>query len=220
MTTSSARVPAYVSQFESPDLIAGIIDGTVSAEDDPRWARSGARDPQEYAFWAWRSCGVACLRSILIEHTGGSPAPVLLAREVLAAGGYVPHADGLRGLIYRPFVDYLRTRWGIAAAVRTDYAVEELVDDLHRGAWVMASVHSSIRHAPAPPPGRGGHLVLAYAATETHVVFHDPGAPTARTREAVRLPVAVFDRYFARRGVVVAPRPASSPDAKNRPAVS
>ncbi|AJR18658.1 hypothetical protein KR76_20965 [Pimelobacter simplex] len=212
-------MPAYVSQFESPDLIAGIIDGTVSAEDDPHWARSGARDPQEYAFWAWRSCGVACLRSLLIERTGHSPAPVVLARELLAAGGYVPHAGGLRGLVYRPFVNYLRTRWDIAAEVRTDYTVTALADDLRRGAWVIASVHSTIRNAPAPPPERGGHLVLAYAATDTHLEFHDPGAPTARTREAVRLPIDVFDGYFARRGVVVPPA-ASSPGAKNRPGAS
>lgn len=214
VTGSPARPPSYVAQFESPDLVAGIIDGTARPEDDPRWARSGARDREEYAFWAGRSCGIACLRSILLDRVGGSPAPVALARELLAAGGYVVHEDGVRGLVYGPFVDYLRTRWAIAAHVRDGYPAPDLAADLRAGAWVIASVHSSIRDAPAPPPARGGHLVLAYAAPGAHVVFHDPAGPTAERRAAVRLPIEVFDHYYARRGIVVPPP--SSPDAKIR----
>jgi hypothetical protein len=121
MSRSAGRTPAYVAQIESVELIAAIIEGTITAEDDPLRARSGAQDRREYAFWAWRSCGVACLRSVLLHRLGRAPAAV----------------------------------------------------------------------------------VLAYAADETHVVFHNPSGHTPRLRRAVRLPIATFGSYDAERGIVI-----------------
>lgn len=203
---TSRRRPPYYSQFESPRLISGILRGELAAADDPLWQRSGASDRDEYDFWAWRSCGVACLRSILELYLGVRPAAVPLAKALLDAGAYRPRPDGgLDGLIYAPFAAYLSTAWGLRAEVRTRYPMDELRADVEAGCLVMASVNSSIRMAPAPPPVTGGHLVLVYAAAPDWVEFHNPSGHTATTQSRVRLPGEVFGRYFAMRGIAVYP---------------
>ncbi|MHA4878915.1 hypothetical protein, partial [Enterococcus faecium] len=61
----------------------------------------------------------------------------------------------------------------------------------------------AIRDAPAPPPTRGGHLVLAFAAGPSTITFHNPSGSTEHTRRAVSLPVDTFAGYFAGRGVLI-----------------
>lgn len=198
--------PPYYSQFETSHLIADILTGDVAATEDPLWARSGAVDRHEYEFWAWRSCGVACLRSILHFYLGDSPPAVPLAMALLEAGGYTLRPDGgLDGLIYAPFVDYLSAAWGIAGEVRRKYPMDALAAELEAGRLVIASVNSSIRDAPAPPPVKGGHLVLVYAAGPGWVEFHNPSGHTAATQRQVRLHRDVFESYFGMRGIAVQP---------------
>lgn len=59
------RPVPYYAQWESAALVPDIIGGTLSAADDPLWQRSGAASREEYAFWSWRLCGMACLRMAL-----------------------------------------------------------------------------------------------------------------------------------------------------------
>ncbi|NUK27782.1 hypothetical protein HRW08_35180, partial [Streptomyces lunaelactis] len=67
-STTTHRVP-YYSQWESADLVPEFITGARSAADDPLWQKSGADSREEYAFWAPRMCGMACLRMAL-DHWG------------------------------------------------------------------------------------------------------------------------------------------------------
>ncbi|MFB7337106.1 hypothetical protein ACFC00_36695 [Streptomyces adustus] len=46
-------------------MIPEFITGRLDAVDDPLWQKSDAESSQEYAFWAPRMCGVACLRMAL-----------------------------------------------------------------------------------------------------------------------------------------------------------
>jgi hypothetical protein len=67
---------------------------------------------------------------------------------------------------------------------------------------VLASVSAEIRDLPIVPARRGGHLVLVVDASRDRgrVRFLDPsGEP-----DAVWLERAVFERYFAGRGIAVA----------------
>lgn len=199
-----ATPPPYFAQWESRDLVGGFVTGARRAEDDPLWARSGAPDQNEYARWAAHSCGMACLKMLLAARDGIERPTYALAQENLAAGGYQITPDGdIKGLIYRPFVDYLRAAHGIAAEVRADLSIDALADAVAQGAWVIASVHPSIRHPDAPPPHKGGHLVLIHAATQTGLRFHNPSGFAPETQENVELPRATFDRFYAERGVVV-----------------
>jgi hypothetical protein len=54
----------YHSQFASPELVGPVVFGNMDAQDDPRWADSGASTKVEYGRWAWNLCGMACLKSI------------------------------------------------------------------------------------------------------------------------------------------------------------
>jgi hypothetical protein len=141
-------VPCY-AQWESTDLVPGIVSGTVSAADDPLWQKSGADSPAEYAFWSWRLCGMACLRMALDHWRGTVPPAVSLARECVEAGAYVRHADRVDGLIYAPFAAYAEHRWGLSARSCPRLPAGELPEHLAAGRLAMRSVHPSVRSGGA-----------------------------------------------------------------------
>jgi len=78
----------------STDLVEGIITGAISAKEDPRWQESGAGSLDEYEFWSWRCCGMACLNMVLDHWMGFTQPTVTLAKECMTAGGYIPKGDG------------------------------------------------------------------------------------------------------------------------------
>lgn len=194
----------YHSQWESAALVPEFITGTRSAADDPLWQKSGADTPQEYAFWAPRMCGVACLRMAL-EHFGHPvPPSIPLVRELLEAGAYVREGDSVKGLIYRPFADHLTDRWGIPATPAADLPVSEITRHLTAGRLLLISVHKTIRHAEVPePPSRGGHLVLAVGASEEHLLIHNPSGLPGVSQEYAPVPWERLERFYADRGVVL-----------------
>lgn len=198
--------PPCYTQWESRELVGGIIAGEVDPRRDPRWSESGARDADDYARWADHVCGMACLR-MLLAWRGIAPPPTLdLARRIAARGGYVQTPEGgIRGLIYAPAVDYLRDAHGIDARVVLDVTARDVAGLLAPGAAFIASVHPWIRRPESEPPSRGGHLVLVFGVAEDGALrFHNPSGDRAETQEDVRLLPAAFDRFFAGRGILVA----------------
>ncbi|GAA2142298.1 C39 family peptidase [Kitasatospora kazusensis] len=208
MSTSESvihQVP-YYAQWESPELVPDILAGTSLAADDPFWERSGAADPEEYEYWSWRLCGVACLRMALDFWWGLAPPAVRLAEECLAAGAYVRHPDGrLDGLIHAPFAAYVRRRWGLPAEARSPLTPEELPGLLAAGRLVVLSVHPSIRTLDPDPPRQGGHLVLAVGATEQELLIHNPSGFPDGSQRFARVPWDDLPRFFAGRGIVLGP---------------
>lgn len=199
MTCPSCLLPAH-TQFATPELVGRIVEGGLDPAEDPGWARSGAGSPAEYARWAGHLCGMTCLRMAL-----GTEAPSLFALRdgALTYGAYTEDSEGdIRGLIYAPFAEYAREAHGLDATVHRHLAAEEIPGLLDEGRTVMASVHYGIRHPERPAPGRGGHLVLLTSRTAdgNGVHFHNPSGTTAGTR-AADLPLPVFERFFAGRGV-------------------
>ncbi|MET8560279.1 C39 family peptidase [Streptomyces flaveolus] len=193
----------YHSQWESADLVPGLLAGQVKAEEDPLWQRSGATSQQEYAFWSWRICGMACLRMALDYWGLPSAGLVSLGREFLETGAYVHRGNGLDGLIYAPFAHHAAQRWGIKAQVRTDLTAEELPALLGEGKLVMLSVHPSIRTPEVIPPDRGGHLVLAVGCTPGHLQIHNPSGLPGISQRFAEVPWPALSQFFARRGVVL-----------------
>ncbi|MEV7420210.1 C39 family peptidase [Streptomyces sp. NPDC089919] len=193
----------YHAQWESAELVPELLAGRLAAEDDPLWERSGAATPEEYAFWSWRVCGMACLRMAL--EYWGLPADglVSMGKEFLDAGAYVRRADGLDGLIYAPFAEHVARRWGIGAEVRPELDPEELPDLLAAGRLVMLSVHPSIREPQTRPASRGGHLVLAVGCTAGHLQIHNPSGMPGVSQRFAEVPWPALPKFFARRGVVL-----------------
>jgi len=204
MPLSTGVVP-YFSQWETPEMTSAVLaEGSAALLRDPLWWQSGAETIEEYARWAVNVCGMACLKMILAAR--GDLHPTLaLARGCAAYGGYVVNEldASIKGLIYAPFVIYVRERFGLTAEVITGVATENIPDMLAERRFFMASVNSNIRCPERMPPSKGGHLVLVTAASAETVRFHNPSGHDAASRADVALPLAVFDRFFANRGIAI-----------------
>lgn len=195
-------VPVF-TQYQSADLIGAIAYEGADPAGDPLWYCSGAESPAEYGYWSRRSCGMACLQMVL--HHRGEDVPPLqhLMREGISRGAYVPRPDGtVRGMLYAPFVDYVREVHGLDGAVRPELSLAEMSRELELGRMLLASVHKEIRRPHLPPPGRGGHLVLVIGRDSEGIHFRNPSGHTREARYGV-LPETVFGSFFGGRGVAL-----------------
>ncbi|RWD59988.1 MAG: hypothetical protein EOS36_22870 [Mesorhizobium sp.] len=195
----SREVP-YFSQWESPGMTLPLLaEGPSALHRDPLWRKSGAETVEDYARWAVNVCGMACLKMILAAR--GEIHPTLeLARACAAYGGYVVNeVDGsIKGLIYEPFVRFVRDHFGLPAETMTNVEMAMVPGLFSRWRYFIASVHPGIRW-----PSKGGHLVLVTAASPGEIRFHNPSGHDRQSQANVTLPLASFDRFFARRGVAV-----------------
>jgi hypothetical protein len=203
--SSALDVPdvPYFAQWESADLVPSILAGEVHAREDPLWARSGAASPEEYEFWSWKACGVACLRMMLKWWTEDTPAALPLVRECCDAGAYVVSSESVKGLIYAPFCGYLRDRWNLDARIVTGIALPEVSGLISAGQFAILSVHPSVRDAVQQPPERGGHLVLAVGGGPNRLILHNPSGLPNRSQQFASYDFDTLSRYFAGRGMII-----------------
>jgi hypothetical protein len=201
----AATTVPYFSQWETADMTLEVVaEGAAALLRDPLWQASGADDVGDYARWAVNLCGMACLKMLLAARTGKIHPIVSLARQCETYGGYVTGPDGsIKGLIYAPFVPFVKERFGLDARIVTGIVAGDVEAILDTAGFLIASVHHSIRWPDREPPSRGGHLVLVTAAGGGMIRFHNPSGHDEAARENVDLPVADFDRFFAGRGIVV-----------------
>jgi hypothetical protein len=194
----------YYCQYESPELVGRIADGSLPAAADPRWAASGARTPAEYEFWSRKVCGLACLKMILAARRQPVLPTMSLVHQALAAGAYVPDGDRVRGLIYQPFAEWVARDYGIDVLVVPGLPAADLCAHVRSGAQVIASVHPWIRWPDRSPRARGGHLVLVTGAADGTLRLHNPSGLPGVSQQDAMVTVADFARFFAGRGMVVA----------------
>ncbi|MCX5202788.1 C39 family peptidase [Streptomyces sp. NBC_00237] len=214
-TSSTTALPGtvvhpvpYFSQWASPELAEAIVTRRLPATEDPLWRAYGARSPQEYDWWSWRLCGMACLRMTLAHWNLPVPTAMELAAACVEAGAYVRRADGgLDGLIYAPFARHAEASWPLTAESRPGLPVEEIRQLLAQGRLLMLSVHPSVRELPpTDPPRRGGHLVLAVGYDAEALLVHNPSGFHGRSQEFARIPWSELHRFYAGRGVVLGGR--------------
>ena len=193
----------YHSQWMSADLVPEFIAGARSAEDDPLWPKSGADTPDEYAFWAPRMCGVACLRMALEYWERPVSPPVPLVRDLVDAGAYVREGDRVKGLIYQPFADYVTGRWGLRVQAEPELPAARVRDFLTGGGLAMLSVHKTIRTLDPVPPSKGGHLVLAVGCDAETLLIHNPSGLPGTSQEFAPVRWNALGRFYAGRGVTL-----------------
>ncbi|MBB2714973.1 UNVERIFIED_ORG: hypothetical protein GGD48_000182 [Rhizobium etli] len=195
----------YFSQWETPGMTLPVLaEGWQALLSDPLWRQSGAGTVEEYARWAVNVCGMACLKMILAAR--GEIHPTLeLARVCTAYGGYVVNEidASIKGLIYAPFVSFAAEHFGLGAETMTGVETSAIPDLLSKRRFFIGSVHSAIRWPQRKPPSKGGHLVLVTAASQQTIRFHNPSGHDKASQADVTLPLAVFDRFFANRGISV-----------------
>jgi Peptidase_C39 like family len=193
----------WITQYATPSLIAAIAYEGHPAADDPGWPESGAPDAAAYGRWCARLCGMACLRMALIARDGRAPSLFTLLGGCLDYGGYVEQPDGsVTGLLYRQFAEFTRDRYQLQADVITGLDPGRMLRELDQGRLLMASVHKEIRRPDREPPATGGHLVLVTGYADGRVTFHNPSGHTRQAGIAT-LPMTVFDRFAAHRGIAL-----------------
>lgn len=195
----------YFSQWESPSSAPEILSQAKSLHEIDEWPASGALTQAEFVEWANHVCGMCCLKMALAATTG-EVVPILeLTRRSLPYGAYVREGENIRGLIYAPFVEFLKHELDIGGQVRVEMQVEDIARELETHRFFIASVHPGIRHPEVAPPRTGGHLVLVTAVEQGNVTFHNPSGHSEATQSYVQLPLAQFGRFFAGRGVALMP---------------
>jgi hypothetical protein len=191
-----------ITQYASASLIAAIAYEGHPRAEDPLWRESGAPDRETYAAWCGRWCGMACFRMALLARDGVAPTLFELATGSMEYGAYTDEPGRPEGLIYRPFAEYARDKHGLRADVITELSPARLIAELDAGRLVIASVHPEIRRPHSDPPGTGGHLVLVTGHAHGLVTFHNPSGHTPEAVVAA-LPMPVFDRFAAHRGIAL-----------------
>lgn len=77
-----------VDQLRSPN--PKLVTGYYQKINDPKAAkRFGTNDLDQYSFWSWRSCGVACVLSILKTHNLNQGSLYDLVKKLETTGGYL-----------------------------------------------------------------------------------------------------------------------------------
>jgi hypothetical protein len=204
---SHQNVP-YYCQWESRQLAADILAKKIKAEDDPLWKNSGAASAQEYSDWSWTACGMACLKMIL-EHSVNKKVPlVTLGKQCLSYGGYRLPLESSHGLYYKPFVQFVRDKYGIEAVVNGALIVPEIVTALSQKKYVITSVSPAIRDPRSTPQQRGGHLILAvgYDLEKKVLFLHNPSGATEKSQEYTPISFSDFERFFSYKGIILYPR--------------
>jgi Peptidase_C39 like family len=195
----------YFSQWESRDLNQKICEFRIKAESDPKWRDSGARTTKEYADWSWSGCGMACLKMILIHSYGTSPKLVELGKKCASYGGYIMPLETGIGLIYAPFLTFIKTEFGLVGKVYSPLLLQDIFEQLSHKRFVIASVSHLICQPIVTPKFKGGHLVLVlgYDLTKQEIYLHNPSGPTILTQEYTAVRFADFNKSFSRRGIVI-----------------
>lgn len=197
------RLVPYFCQWESATLALDIVEGRKTPADDPFWRLSGALTQDEYVKWANHACGMACLKMVLAARTGKVVPTLELLRRGLPYGTYTESEGAVVGLIYAPFVTYVREVFGIEAEVATNLSAADIPAIMEDHAFFIASVHPWIRWPERAPPKKGGHLVLVTAVTGGGLSFHNPSGHEPRAQANAEVSLRDFNRFFAGRGIIV-----------------
>lgn len=189
-----------ITQYASADLIGPIAYDGHDPARDPAWQTTGAPSQTIYGRWCRHLCGMACLHMVLLHRDGHAPDLFELLAGARHFGAYVRETDGIKGLIYRPFAEYVENTYRIPAAVHPELDLDGLTTLLDEGHMVMASVSKEIRRPEHDPEQREGHLVLAIGRTEGQIAFRNPSGHTPQALAPV-MPMDRFGDFFAGRGI-------------------
>jgi len=194
----------YFAQWESPELIEKILTNKISAQDDPNWTNSGAKTKKEYELWSAIGCGMACTKMIIAYRNHRTIPLVKLGSTCLSYGGYTEPLEESAGLIYKPFVRFLKVEYGLTAESVLPLLFEEIIDELSNGNLIIASVSPHIRHQNSTLT-TGGHLVLVhgYDLEKKSLFFHNPSGFIPEMQSNVVISFADFKKFYANRGVIV-----------------
>jgi hypothetical protein len=195
----------YFSQWESRELNDDILKKKVRASDDPRWKESGAKTKEEYDVWSWSGCGMACTKMLLAHQTGQIIPLVKLGKMCAKYGGYTMPLEASQGLMYAPYARFLAKEFGLRSRVVSPLLPREIMYELSKGHYAIASVSPDIRRPDSNHRQKGGHLVLilGYDTEKQEFYFHNPSGDSKQTQEYAPISFTDFNKFFSGRGIVI-----------------
>jgi hypothetical protein len=201
----------YYAQIASPELAEQIFAHGLNPIHDPRWAESGASNPEEYAYWVERACGVACLK-MCVEALGGESRPLVhWARAGLERGGYLIRRDenGSEqeiGWIHSALAEMAREA-GFSAETKSA-TLREIIELLERGTLVIASVSYEAGDDRLPITKKGGHLMVVTGAEYDEAqplafYVHNPSGRREELQVNARLLAERFEAGYTGRIITI-----------------
>ena len=201
----------YYAQVASPELAGPIFREEMDARDDPRWAETGARDADEYAYWVMRACGIVSMKTC-IEALGGPQRTVMAwIEDGLARDAYrIRHDDQGNpfevGWIHDGLIGMMRD-CGLSA-VRQTGTVEDIQAAIQADRLVIASVTYELGSS-LPVTRNWGHLVVVhgYQTSDerllTGLLVNNPSGRAPAFQQDALIPIERFREGFSGRMMVV-----------------
>lgn len=142
--------------------------------NDPDAARCfGTSDINDYSYWAWRSCGIALLKTIISHFRKESPSLFDIATEIDNNHGYVTSdITGKKdiGWKHSSLIDYLKQH-DISANSQTFLSIYHLIFEVFGNQLIIASIQSRLAK-------NSTHLVIVSgivkSGAELYLIIHDP----------------------------------------------
>jgi len=202
----------YYSQFASPELVHDIVNGLISARDDPRWREFGAETLQEYEFWSWKACGIASLK-MAVEALGVARRSMMdWIGDGVADGGFIHEEEVVAGKpsgwVHRALAR-LAADSGLAADCAAGIDLGQIAALIDGGRLVIASVSYELGTTGEISRNRG-HLILlhGYSRIGSQVealLVNNPSGRSAELRRNCWLPAARFAAAFSGRVISIGP---------------
>ncbi|MBI2017412.1 C39 family peptidase [Candidatus Daviesbacteria bacterium] len=206
----------YYSQWVLPELVDKILSHKIAAREDKKWKSFGARNPEEYLHVSWNGCGMACLQMILKHKLKKNIPLVKLFKSCMEYGGYKINSEeykkgnprnSVEGLFYKPFVKFLHQEFDLSAAIISPMVIEDIIQALENGKYVIVSVNPDIRTPQLKPEQVGGHLVIVtgFDWNKRVLYIHNPSGFYQVKNSQQYAPVRFkdFEKFFAYRGIVI-----------------
>jgi hypothetical protein len=185
--------PTYISQFAiTPKYSSKDFYGKINDEEASQ--RFGATI-DEFSYWAWRACGIACVQMVLLTLNLIDSGTTLMSliQEGLSLGGYDVKKDiGW----YHDALATIAQRRGVSSKVEKFVPSSHIAKLIISGNYVLASMKSST----------GGHLLLIYGVCikngrVTEFIINDPNNFNKLGKQLVISKVS-FEKLFTRRIIV------------------
>ena len=188
-------------RIDPSGLEVSLAHTTRSQSHD--WDSDGYLSREEYLFWSRKVCGLACLQSLLHGWTDVRLSMRDLLTQALAWGCYRMEPTGtVRGLLYRPFMAWVSSQFGFDCRLIERTPIHLSSRQVRPDQVMLASVSAEIRDPDTSDPRQGGHLVLVYGVEGGLLRFHNPSG-YSHNSDSASLPVDVFARFHANRGVLI-----------------
>lgn len=208
--------PKYISQFV--DIYSQDIKPGQKLDNKKHIEIYGAKDSDEFSFWVWRNCGVACVKMILDTLISNHKKTIMnLTQEGIKFGGYIVYDKKNqfidKGWFHSGLVLLLRSS-GIKATKKRWQTAASVANDVLKNKFVIISVQIPGRVSISP---NGDFLSTNNSALMGHLMLvtrveikngnvigfwvHDPrGLPNYQKNTWI--PLDTFEKIFSARSIV------------------